>query len=127
MILMGGRDRNGKVLKTVVTCDVNKRSGGFSLYGIISMVCKDRLMVTGGYDYERCVISDAIYEILLTPSYTTRLLVSMPQPRRFHGAELLDDKILIVGGTTSNKNEDKGDSVWMYDVKFNVCKERKCM
>ena len=78
---------------------------------------KDRLIVLGGYiEYQH---SDAIYEVLLHPPYTVKLLTRLPQARSDHGAERFNEDILIIGGTTS---EGTFDSVVVYDVNRNVCK-----
>ena len=84
-------------------------------------VYQDHLILTGGRD--DLVVSDCIYEILLAPPYSSKLLARMPQPIHAHGLELLDDKILIVGGATSAHHKDSVDSVLLYDIPNNHCKQ----
>ena len=77
----------------------------------------DRLIVVGGYIQWQH--SDAIYEILLHPPYTVKILSRLPQGRSCHGAERFNEDILIIGGCTSNE---PCDAVVLYDVNRNVCK-----
>ena len=64
-----------------------------------SVVYKDSLFVTGGYDADKGAYSDCIYEVQLKPPYTVKLLSKMPEPRARHNTVLCDDSILIVGGS----------------------------
>ena len=80
---------------------------------------EDRLIVVGGYiEWKH---SDAIYEILLHPPYTVKLLSRLPQGRAEHGAERFNEDILIIGGTTPDDRV--CDSVVLYDVNRNACKQ----
>ena len=88
-----------------------------------TVVYQDRLFVIGGYDGTNRKVSDLIYEVLLVPPYSTRWLCEMPQPRMDHGAELSDDKILILGGRAGFQDKDVTYSVILYDVSKNECKE----
>ena len=80
-----------------------------------------KLIVIGGYDHSREVISRMISEVLLTPPYSTRMLCFLPQPRAWHGAELVNDKIFIFGGGDTPITPQ--DAVFVYDPRANRCSE----
>ena len=92
-----------------------------------AVVNKDRLIITGGYNCyggsRSRIFLASIYDVSLVPPYAGKLLTTMPQPRVSHGAELINDNIFVVGGTTSLNNKDNLDSVLMYDINSNQCKE----
>ena len=87
------------------------------------VVHKDRLLVIGGFNWSEFCHSKAIYEVLLIPPYSTKLLCEMLQPRQYHRAELIDNKIFILGGQTDWGNENIINSVIMYHIIKNVCKQ----
>ena len=64
--------------------------------------------------------SNVISELQLTSPCIMKELCQMPQPRAFHGAEVFEDKVLILGGFNSVKTT---DSVLEFDPKRNECKE----
>ena len=88
-----------------------------------SVVYKDRLFVTGGYNVDQHVYSDCIHEVELKPPYTVKLLSRMPEPRARHSTVLCDDSILIVGGRKTWANKDNLSSVLSYDIKNNKCQQ----
>ncbi len=88
-----------------------------------SVVHKDNLFVTGGYNEDRDVVSDCIHEVQLRPPYTVKLLSKMPEPRMRHSTVLCDDSILIVGGTKTSDCKDNLSSVLNYDIKKNECQQ----
>ena len=94
-----------------------------SMYVHSSVVYKDSLFVTGGYNDHQCVISDCIYEVELKPPYTVKLLSKMPEPRSDHSTVLCDDSILIVGGTKTLNYKENLSSVLSYDIKNNKCQQ----
>ncbi len=63
-----------------------------------SVVYKDSLFLTGGYNADQYVYSDCIHEVQLQPPYTVKLLSKMPEPRARHNTVLCDENILITGG-----------------------------
>ena len=65
-------------------------------------------------------LSNVISELQLTSSCIMKELCQMPQPRAFHGAEVFEDKVLILGGFNSVGTT---DSVLEFDPKRNECKE----
>ena len=88
-----------------------------------SVVYKDSLFVTGGYNSDQDVYSDCIHEVKLKPPYTVKLLSKMPEPRAHHSAVLCDDSILIVGGIKARNYQDNLSSVLSYDIKNNECQQ----
>ena len=95
----------------------------FAMYEHSSVVYKDSLFVTGGYNANQIVYSDCIHEVELKPPYTIKLLFKMPEPRLGHNTVLCDDSILIVGGTKTENCEDNLSSVLSYDIKNNKCQQ----
>jgi N-acetylneuraminic acid mutarotase len=84
------------------------------------VVLHNRLLVIGGYDDDR--VYDTIHEIQLTPPYTSKLLTKMPRPICDHGAEIVNDKVYIIGGkTTGYVNKDATATVLMFDPATNTC------
>ena len=86
-----------------------------------SVLYNDKLMVTGGYNGN--ATSDKIHEVQVVPPYTVKILSRMPEPRRDHRTEILDDSLLNLGGTRSGFCRDNISSVLQYDIKNNVCKQ----
>ena len=62
------------------------------------VVYQGKLIVIGGHDGNEGRNSDTIYEVLLTPPYTSKTLRSMFIPVAWHGAELVGDEVFIFGG-----------------------------
>ena len=74
--------------------------------------------------YQQSVIhigSNEISELQLTSPCIMKKLCQMPQPRTYHGAEIFEDKVLILGGY--NSDVQTTDSVLEFDPKRNECKE----
>ena len=88
-----------------------------------SVVYKDSLFVTGGYNEDQDVYSDCIHEVELKPPYTVKLLSKMPEPRVGHSTILCDDSILIAGGRKAVNYKDNLGSVLRYDIKNNECQQ----
>ena len=84
-----------------------------------SVVYKDSLLVTGGYNEDQRVLFDCIHEVELKPPYTVKLLSKMPEPRAGHNTVLCDDSILVFGGTKTVNYKDNLSSVLSYDIKNN--------
>ena len=87
-----------------------------------SVVYNDHLYVSGGFIDGLDQVSDRIHDVLLFPPYTVKTLSRMPEPREGHGMEILDNTLLIVGGSTTNNYEDNLSSVVMYDIQKQECK-----
>ena len=88
-----------------------------------SVMYKDSLFVTGGYNTDQDVYSDCIHEVELKPPHTVKLLSKMPNPRANHSTVLCDDSILITGGTKTGDYKDNLSSVLSYDIKNNKCQQ----
>jgi N-acetylneuraminic acid mutarotase len=86
------------------------------------VVYQDKLYVIGGYNSSEMKISDNIYELSIIPPYTAKLLARMPQPRKYHKAEIVNGKLFILGGTTTGFSNDAIDSVVVYDFIKNEVK-----
>ena len=86
------------------------------------VVYQNRILVIGGFSYPRTVY-DTIHEIQLIPPFTSRLLATMPRPICCHGAEIVNDKIYIIGGSTTKSHRDAIDTVLMFDPATNTCTE----
>ncbi|CAB4034059.1 E3 ubiquitin- ligase NRDP1 [Paramuricea clavata] len=76
----------------------------------------NRLLIIGG-----CMKSeenlDTIYELLLVPPYSSKLLCHMKKKRLSHGVELFYDKVLIAGGIGAEID------VEIFDIARNECVE----
>jgi hypothetical protein len=93
------------------------------MFGHSSVVYKDSLLVTGGYNAGQDVYSDCIHEVQLKPPHTVKLVSKMPEPRIYHNTILCDDSILIVGGKKSWDCEENFSSVLSYDIQKNECQQ----
>ena len=78
------------------------------------VVYGNRLLIIGGKT-EGGNVSDTIYELLLVPPYSSKLLCHMKKKRVLHGAELFEDKVLIAGGRGTEAD------VQMFDITRNEC------
>ena len=88
-----------------------------------SVVYKDSVFVTGGYNANQNVHSHCIHEVKLKPPHTVKLLSKMPEPRAYHSTVLCDDSIFIFGGRKTRSKEDNLSSVFSYDIKNNKCQQ----
>ena len=77
-------------------------------------------ILTGGRDGDN--VSDGIYKVDLNPPHHTKLLTQMPEPRCFHGCEIIDNQVMVTGGLTSDKIKDAKNTVYVYDLNNNECK-----
>ncbi|CAB3996078.1 E3 ubiquitin- ligase PDZRN3 [Paramuricea clavata] len=78
-------------------------------------------ILTGGFEGGN--VSDGIYEMKLNPPYTTKLLTQMPEPRCGHGCHIIDNQVVVVGGSTSRYlGNDVKNTVYVYDMNNNECK-----
>ena len=80
------------------------------------VVYGNRLLIIGGVRTKDDIL-DTIYELLLVPPYSSKLLCHMKKKRMLHGAELFDDKVLIVGGIDTEAD------VEIFDITRNECVE----
>ena len=63
--------------------------------------------------------SDAVHEVRLVPPYSSKMLARLPQPRSYHGMEIFDQKLFILGGRIDKKIT---ASVVQYDLIKNECR-----
>ena len=86
-------------------------------------VYRGKLIVIGGHDGNEGRNSDKIYEILLTPPYTTRILRTLDTPVAWHGAELVGHEIFVFGGGRTPVVPTC--SVFVYDLVRNTLRQRR--
>ena len=84
-----------------------------------TVVYQQSIIHIGGFQSEKG-LSNMISELQLTSPCVMKELCHMPEPRLYHGAEVFEDKVLILGGYCSRKTT---DSVLEFDPKRNKCKE----
>ncbi|XP_028401038.1 uncharacterized protein LOC114524115 [Dendronephthya gigantea] len=63
---------------------------------------------------------DIVYEVQLVRPYSSKILTRLPQPRSYHGMEMFDQKLFILGGYDGRMIT---ASVIQYDLIKNECKE----
>ena len=88
-----------------------------------TVVYQQRIINIGGYISNKGRRSNVISELQLTSPCVMKELCQMPEPRDCHGAELFEDKLLILGGQKSHYCKDAMDSVLEFDAKTSKCKE----
>ena len=93
------------------------------MHAYSSVVYKNSLIVTGGYDADQSAFSDCIRTVELIPPYTVKLLSKMPEPIVCHSTTLCDDSILIFGGKKTASRKDNLHTVLSYDIKNNECQQ----
>ena len=79
------------------------------------IVYGNRLLIIGGRT--KAYFFDTIYELLLVPPYSFKLLCHMKRKRVGHGVELFDNKVLIAGGVGAETE------VEVFDITKNECVE----
>ena len=79
------------------------------------------MIQTGGWGGDDNV-SDGIYEISLNPPHNTKLLTKMPKPSCYHGCEIIDNQVVVAGGTTSKYMMNTKNIVYAYDLNNNELK-----
>ena len=85
-----------------------------------TVVYQQRVIHVGGYNYDEDEVSNMISELQLTAPCTLKKLCELPEPRWLHGAEIFEDKVVILGG--KNRSQILG-SVLEFDPKKHKCKE----
>ena len=119
----------GMLSKTIETLDLNalplkwmKCLGElpYSCYDHQTVVYKQRIIHIGGYDVHQERRSDMITQLQLTTPSGMKKLCQMPESRKCHGTEILEDKVMILGG-----EGDRGylNTVLEFDVNKNECKK----
>ena len=133
IVVAGGNDGKGQMTHTMKCLNVADPSATWKDFAVnLPVKCRshkvvshnDQLFLSGGsvrdIDGGRFRESDAVYEVQLVPPYSSKMLTRLPQPRFYHGMEMFDQKLFILGG-----NDGKGmtASVVQYDLFMNECKE----
>ena len=85
-----------------------------------TVVYKQHIIHIGGFEYATRRISNMISELQLTSPCTMIELCQMPERRKWHSAEIFEDKVLILGGYDGRNTL---DSVLEFDVKKNEVKK----
>ena len=84
------------------------------LLGHVAIVYQGSLYLIGGQNWSLGAMSDRIFKMNLNFQHSLPgVLASMPQPRRNHRAELVNGKLFILGGMSTNTRV--LDSVIVYD------------
>ena len=86
------------------------------------VVHNSRLLIVGGLKNSGQV-SNAVHEVLLQPPYTSTFKCRLPHPLAFYGSEYFSDKILIMGGTPTSYSSDSVETVMLYSINNNECKQ----
>ena len=132
IIVTGGYDEKYQCLDSVEELNLAQPNGHWvkskfkllvPFQGHTCVVYQNRLIFIGECSGRR--VYDTIHEIQLTPPYTSRLLARMSKPVCYHSAEIVNDKIFIIGGTTTGLFEDATNTVLMFDPATNTCTEIK--
>ena len=79
------------------------------LFFHVLVVCREKLLVIGGINGETDEMSNEIHELSLAQPYTSTLLTTMPQPRHGLTAEIVNDRLFILGGITTTNHDDGND------------------
>ena len=92
----------------------------YSCHDHQTVVSHQRIIHIGGYIFDQLRPSDMISELQLASPCTVKKLCQMPEPRSCHGAEIFEDKVMILGGES-----DQGhlNTVLEFDVNKNECKK----
>ena len=115
--------------KTIETLDVNelplkwmKHPGElpYSCQNHQTVVYQQRIIHIGGYNQDERRRSDMISELRLTSPCTMKKLCQMPEPRSCHGAQIFEDKVMILGGESGKRNF---NTVLEIDVNKIECKK----
>ena len=119
----------GYCSKTIESLDINKlplkwkKISGKLPYACgahQTVVCQQSVIHIGGYNFDEKKWSNLISELQLTSPCAMKELCQMPEPRECHGAAVVEDKVLILGGYGSGKT---ADSVLEFDPTTNKFNE----
>ena len=132
MFVAGGYSGGLERLDSLESLNIDEKPGQWldfdaklpvKLYAHTNVVYQNRLIVTGGCTV-RNEASDGIYEILLTPPYSSKLLCKMPQPSVFHCSQLFEDNIFTFGGKKTVNNKESTDNVLLYNITTKKCEQK---
>ena len=92
----------------------------YCCYDHQTVVYQQRIIHIGGYNRDQGRRSDMISELQLTSPCTMKKLCQMPEKRNYHGAEIFEDKVMILGGQADQVHL---NTVLEFDVNKNECKK----
>lgn len=96
----------------------------FLCRGHTTVLCQNDLCVIGGLTDSQDSALSTIHVIPLTPAYKPELVCKLPEPKCYHGATVVNDKVYIVGGCKQYANT-ATDSAIEYDPAKKECKQLK--
>ncbi|XP_046841965.1 kelch-like protein 38 [Xenia sp. Carnegie-2017] len=78
----------------------------YDCYAHQTVVYKQQILYIGGFNEDKRTASDLISKLQITgaTSCVLKELCYLPEPREYHGAEVVDDKIFIFGGMGRDNN-----------------------
>jgi gas vesicle protein len=133
MVVAGGYDNDNNKTNTMKCLNIADPAATWKNFAVnLPVKCtshkivshNDRLFMSGGYVQPSArgpdKRSDAVYEVQLVPPYSSKMLTRLPQPRSYHGMEMFDQKLFILGGYDGKKTT---ASVVQYDLIKKECKE----
>jgi hypothetical protein len=133
MVVAGGYDNAGNMTNTMKCLNIAVPAATWKDFTVnLPVKCScykvvnhnDQLFMSGGYVKPSArgpsKLSDAVYEVQLVPPYSSNMLTRLPQSRSYHGMEMFDQKLFILGGYDDEKTT---ASVVQYDLIKNECKE----
>ena len=89
--------------------------------GHTTVLCRNSLYVVGGLTDSRDLALDTIHEIPFASSCKPQPLCKLPEPKCYHGATVISDKMYIIGGCKQYANT-ATDAVIEYDPASKACK-----
>ncbi|CAB4043895.1 E3 ubiquitin- ligase NRDP1 [Paramuricea clavata] len=123
MFVCGGVNDSGALLDSIEVLDLNGNPPEWDKFFVnlpikVSahkcVVHVNSLLIIGG-ETKPGETLDTIYELLLVPPYSSKLLCHMKKKRAFHGVEFFNDKVLIAGGVGAETD------VEIFDIARNEC------
>ncbi|CAB3990542.1 kelch 18 [Paramuricea clavata] len=133
MVVAGGYDNDNNKTNTMKCLNIADPAATWKDFAVnLPVKCcrhkvvnhNEQLFMSGGYVIPSAMEpdkrSDAVYEVQLVPPYSSKILTRLPQPKSYHGMEMFDQKLFILGGY-DGKNITA--SVVQYDLIKNECKE----
>ena len=133
MVVAGGRVDGDHIKDTLQRLNVANPAATWKDFAVnLPVKCEghkvvndnDLLFMSGGWVQATvwgvATRSDAVYQVQLVPPYSSKMLARFPQPRFYHGMEMFDQKLFILGGHDDKKIT---ASVVQYNLTKKECKE----
>ncbi|XP_046855495.1 kelch-like protein 20 [Xenia sp. Carnegie-2017] len=123
MFVGGGSTDGSQLLETVERCRYKERLEWVEIniknplkcvgHGVV--VFGQKIFMTGGNSSSNPPqVSNEMYSMSMKSPFTIDKLRNMPESKHDHGSVIIDDKVLVFGGRTSNDNIQ--DSVYAYSI-----------